>query len=104
MSCPIIYRSVPDIQEDRILQAKPFKSKILSVGLDSSEMDWPPKLFQEAFELALKQGYRLSAHAGKRSSALFPSVSSCKFKGRGGLESLLKISQQMNDVNCLCIA
>ena len=46
------------------LQAEPFRAKIKSVGLDSSEMDWPPKLFREAYRLAAEQGYRLTAHAG----------------------------------------
>ena len=47
-----------------IMQAEPFRGKIKSVGLDSTEMEWPPQMFQESYRLAAEQGYRLTAHAG----------------------------------------
>lgn len=46
------------------MQALPFKEHIKGVGLDSSELDFPPSLFQEVFELAAKEGFKLVAHAG----------------------------------------
>ena len=49
----------------RVLQAEPFKAQIAAVGLDSTELGWPPSLWAEAYRQAAEQGYRLSAHAGK---------------------------------------
>lgn len=45
--------------------ADPHRSKILGVGLDSSEMGHPPSKFRNVFEEAGRQGYRLVAHAGE---------------------------------------
>lgn len=50
-------------------EAEPFKSDILSVGLDSTELGWPPTLWEEAYKQAASQGYRLSAHAGEEGPA-----------------------------------
>ena len=36
----------------------------MAVGLDSTELGWPPSLWQSVYEQAASQGYRLSAHAG----------------------------------------
>jgi adenosine deaminase len=46
------------------LQALPFKEHIKGVGLDSSELGFPPSLFQEVFQLAAKEGFKAVAHAG----------------------------------------
>ncbi len=46
------------------MQALPFKEHIKGVGLDSSELGFPPSLFQQVFELAAKEGFKLVAHAG----------------------------------------
>lgn len=46
------------------LQALPFKEHIKGVGLDSSEMGFPPSLFQDVFEHAISEGFRVVAHAG----------------------------------------
>ena len=45
--------------------AKPFKDKIIGVGLDSSEMGHPPSKFRQVFAAAKKQGYLAVAHAGE---------------------------------------
>lgn len=52
-----------------LAQAKPYKDKIMAVGLDSSEMGHPPEKFQRVFAEAKKQGYRLVAHAGEEGPA-----------------------------------
>ncbi len=36
------------------------------MGLDSSELGFPPSLFQEVFQLAAKEGFKLVAHAGMK--------------------------------------
>ena len=46
-------------------EANSFKDKIIAVGLDSSEIGNPPSKFQEVFEEAKKEGYKLVAHAGE---------------------------------------
>ena len=46
-------------------EARPFKEKILAVGLDSSEVGHPPSKFARVFEEARKQGYLTVAHAGE---------------------------------------
>ncbi len=45
--------------------AKPFKQKIVGVGLDSSELGNPPEKFEQVFEEARNQGYLCVAHAGE---------------------------------------
>ena len=46
-------------------EARPFRDKILAVGLDSSEVGNPPEKFEAVFAAAREQGYRLVAHAGE---------------------------------------
>ena len=46
-------------------EARPFKDKILGVGLDSGEKGNPPEKFIEVFQKASEEGYRLVAHAGE---------------------------------------
>ena len=43
----------------------PFKDWIVAVGLDSSELDHPPKKFVEVFDRARAEGYLTVAHAGE---------------------------------------
>jgi adenosine deaminase len=43
----------------------PFKNWIVAVGLDSSELDHPPKKFVEVFNRARAEGYLTVAHAGE---------------------------------------
>ena len=45
--------------------AEPFKSQIMSIGLDSSELGHPPEKFERVYAAAGQQGYRLVAHAGE---------------------------------------
>lgn len=45
--------------------ARPYREKIIGVGLDSSERDNPPEKFEQVFAEARKQGYRCVAHAGE---------------------------------------
>ncbi|TKB47982.1 adenosine deaminase [Ferrimonas sediminicola] len=50
---------------DTLEQAKPFRDKIIGIGLDSSELGHPPEKFERAFAAAREQGYKLVAHAGE---------------------------------------
>ena len=45
--------------------AEPHLDKIHGVGLDSSERDFPPRLFTEVFALARGSGLKTVAHAGE---------------------------------------
>lgn len=45
--------------------AAPYLDRIDGVGLDSSERDFPPRLFAEAFALAREAGLKTVAHAGE---------------------------------------
>ncbi|KAF2727094.1 adenine deaminase/adenosine deaminase [Polyplosphaeria fusca] len=42
---------------------------IRGIGMDSSELDFPPELFQELFDKAREQGLRLTTHAGEEGPA-----------------------------------
>ena len=54
------------------LQASlPFKDKIIGVGLDSSEVGHPPSKFQNVFEAAKKEGYKIVAHAGEEGDSSY---------------------------------
>jgi len=48
-----------------IKQAEPFRDAIAAVGLDSSELAFPPEPFAEAFDRARALGWRCVAHAGE---------------------------------------
>ena len=48
------------------MQALPHKALLSGLGLDSTELGWPPRLFKPAFDLARAQGLRCVAHAGVR--------------------------------------
>lgn len=50
-------------------QARPYRSRIHAVGLDSSELGNPPSKFQRVFAAAAEQGYKLVAHAGEEGPA-----------------------------------
>lgn len=50
-------------------EAQPFKDWIIGVGLDSSEKDRPPALFEEVFARAIDEGYLPVAHAGEEGPA-----------------------------------
>lgn len=45
--------------------AEPYLDRIHGVGLDSSERDFPPRLFDEVFALARDTGLKTVAHAGE---------------------------------------
>lgn len=45
--------------------ALPYKSGIIGVGLDSSEVGFPPSLFRDVFEKAQAEGFLTVAHAGE---------------------------------------
>ena len=46
-------------------EALPFRKYIEGVGLDSSELGFPPKNFESVFAKAAKEGFRKVAHAGE---------------------------------------
>lgn len=48
-----------------LTQALPFKEWIVAVGLDSSEVDHPPRLFRAVFDRARAAGFLSVAHAGE---------------------------------------
>ncbi|MGO2658260.1 adenosine deaminase [Mycetocola reblochoni] len=50
---------------DMIRAALPFRRHFVGVGLDSSELGFPPSLFQEAFAIAAAEGLHRVAHAGE---------------------------------------
>ncbi len=50
-------------------EAQPYKDWIIAVGLDSSEKDHPPALFEEVYKQARAQGYLSVAHAGEEGPA-----------------------------------
>jgi len=58
-----------DAAFETLVQAEPFRDKIIGVGLDSSEKGNPPQKFQRVFAAAKQQGYHLVAHAGEEGGA-----------------------------------
>jgi adenosine deaminase len=46
-------------------QALPFKTDILAIGLDSSEVGHPPSKFTNVFQKARDDGFIITAHAGE---------------------------------------
>jgi adenine deaminase len=54
-----------------LTEAGPFLDKIVGLGLDSSERDFPPADFERLFDAARAKGLRLVAHAGEEGPADF---------------------------------
>jgi adenosine deaminase len=50
---------------DTLTQAQPYLDRLIAVGLDSSEVGFPPELFVDVFDRARSLGLRLVAHAGE---------------------------------------
>ena len=65
-------RHRPQASAQRALdQALVHKQRILGVGLDSSERDYPPENFASVFARAREEGFRLVAHAGEEGPAAY---------------------------------
>jgi adenosine deaminase len=54
-----------------LAEAEPFLDKIVGLGLDSSERDFPPADFERLFDKARAKGLRVVAHAGEEGPAGF---------------------------------
>ena len=76
---------------ETLAQAARFRSQILAVGLDSSEVGHPPGDFQTVFRLAGEQGYHRVAHAGEEGPPSYI---------RDALD-LLQVSRIDHGVSCL---
>jgi adenosine deaminase len=55
----------PEEAVETLDHAKPFLKQLLGVGLDSSEVGYPPEWFVDAYRLAREAGLRAVAHAGE---------------------------------------
>ncbi|KAF2677670.1 adenosine deaminase [Lentithecium fluviatile CBS 122367] len=60
-----------DLFDDEEVQKSYRDGTVTGIGLDSSEMDFPPELFVELFAKARKQGLNLTAHAGEEAPASY---------------------------------
>jgi adenosine deaminase len=54
-----------------LAEAEPFLDRIVGLGLDSSERDFPPADFKRLFATARARGLRVVAHAGEEGPASF---------------------------------
>ncbi len=50
---------------ETLMQALPYKDRIIAVGLDSAEVGYPPSKFKEVFDSARRAGFLTVAHAGE---------------------------------------
>ena len=55
----------PESAMETLVQALPFRDRLIAVGLDSSEVGHPPAKFQPVFDLARFEGLLTVAHAGE---------------------------------------
>jgi adenine deaminase len=63
-------RDLPPDEAMRVLEESlQYKDKIVGIGLDSAERDYPPSLFETVFAKARSYGYRVVAHAGEEGPA-----------------------------------
>ncbi len=66
ISSQLIMCFLRDMSEESALEhyemARPFFDKIVGIGLDSDERDNPPTKFQKVFEMAKKDGFKLTMH------------------------------------------
>jgi adenosine deaminase len=56
---------------ETLAQSLPFKDKIIAVGLDSSEVGFPPEKFERVFAKAREEGFLTVAHAGEEGPASY---------------------------------
>jgi adenosine deaminase len=54
-----------DAALEMVRRLVPHRDVVLGIGLDSTEIGFPPALFREAFALAKAEGFRITAHAGE---------------------------------------
>jgi adenosine deaminase len=55
----------PDAAMDTLAAALPFRDRFIGVGLDSTEVGYPPSLFKDVYARAAAEGLRLVAHAAE---------------------------------------
>jgi adenosine deaminase len=55
----------PDAAAEMLRAALPFRDQFIGVGLDSTEVGYPPALFEQVYRQAAAEGLRLVAHAGE---------------------------------------
>jgi adenosine deaminase len=51
--------------DEMLRESLPFRDKFIGVGLDSTEVGYPPALFERVYQMAAAEGLRLVAHAGE---------------------------------------
>jgi adenosine deaminase len=54
-----------DAAEEMLTAILPFRDRIIGVGLDSTEIGFPPELFRDVYARAAAEGLHLVAHAGE---------------------------------------
>jgi adenosine deaminase len=54
-----------DAAAETLRAALPFRDQFIGVGLDSTEIGYPPALFTQVYQQAAAEGLRLVAHAGE---------------------------------------
>jgi adenosine deaminase len=55
----------PEAAEQTLRAALPLREAFIGVGLDSTEVGYPPSLFRDVYRMAAAEGLRLVAHAGE---------------------------------------
>jgi adenosine deaminase len=60
-----------DLFDDEEVQKSYSDGTVAGIGLDSSELPFPPELFVELYEKARKMGLNLTAHAGEEGPASY---------------------------------
>ena len=64
IACVVRHRG-PDAALETVQSLEPHRGAIVGVGLDSTELGHPPRLFAPAFAAAAELGFRRVAHAGE---------------------------------------
>lgn len=70
IACAVRHRG-PEAALELVESLEPHRDAITGVGLDSTELDHPPRLFAPAFEAATALGLRKVAHAGEEGPPAF---------------------------------
>ena len=61
----------PEAAMKTFINSLKFKKDIIGIGIAATEIGYPPELFKEVYDIARKEGFKTTAHAGEEGPASY---------------------------------